>query len=164
MRALLDADPTAHFLVLTPDLSQAEEMARRLLPEGRCTIRAAAHAEVPRYLRASDLGLLLRAPDPINVVACPTKFAEFAMSGLPVLISDGIGDCSTFVAERKAGVVLAEPAPAAAVAGVAALRAEDGAARRARIAEAGRAQFSRQRHASALAEIYRRLVAESSSR
>ena len=164
VRGLLDADPDAFFLVLTPDLEAARSLAERSLPAGRYDIRKAAHADVPRFLRASDLGVLLRAPDPINIAACPTKFGEFAMTGLPVLISAGIGDCSGFVASERAGVVLERPDPAAAVRGVAALRSEPDAQRRARIAAAGVARFSRARHAAELAQIYRGLVGESSAR
>ena len=112
---------------------------------------------MPRHLRAADLGILLRAPDPLNEVACPTKFAEFMMSGLPVLISAGIGDCSRFVAEQNAGAVLDAPDPAAAAAAVARLRAEPDAARRARIGAAGRT-LSRQHYVGEMAALYRRMA------
>jgi glycosyltransferase involved in cell wall biosynthesis len=157
VRGLMDADPSVFFLVITPDLDEARALATRTLPAGRYEIRGAAHGEVPRYLRASDLGLLLRAPDPLNEVACPTKFAEYVMSGLPVLISAGIGDCSPFVAEHRAGAVLAAPDPAVAAKEVATIRREPEAARRARIAAAG-ATLSRQRYAAEMAALYRRLA------
>jgi glycosyltransferase involved in cell wall biosynthesis len=158
VRGLLADDPRAHFLVLTPDLEAARSLAEQRLPPGRYTLRSAAHRDVPRYLRAADLGILLRAADPINVAACPTKFGEFVMTGLPVLISAGIGDCSGFVAAQRAGVVLGAPDPEAAVRGVRALRAEPDAERRARVAAAGRERFSRQRHARELARVYRALA------
>ena len=164
VRGLLDADPQAFFLILTPDEGAARALAERRLPAGRYAIRSAQHREVPRFLRAADLGILLRAADPINVAACPTKFGEFVMTGLPVLISAGIGDCSGFVAAQRAGVVLEGPDPAAAVRGLRALRAEPETELRARIAAAGRARFSRQRHARELAALYRELASESSSR
>jgi glycosyltransferase involved in cell wall biosynthesis len=161
----MDADPAVFFLILTPDVDAASDLARRLLVEGRYRIRSASHAEVPGFLRASDLGILLRAPDPLNEVACPTKFAEYVMTGLPVLISAGIGDCSGFVATNRAGAVLAAPDPAAAVAAVAAraaaalarIRAEGDAARRARIAKAAE-RFARQRYARSMAALYRRIA------
>ena len=126
VRGLMDADPHVFFLVLTPDLAAATALAAKALPEGRYAIRTAAHAEVPGYLRAADLGVLLRAPDPLNEVACPTKFAEYILSGLPVLISSGIGDCSPFVGEHGAGAVLPTPDPRAAVAAVERIRSEPG--------------------------------------
>jgi glycosyltransferase involved in cell wall biosynthesis len=159
VRGILDSDPSAFFLVLTPDLEDARSLAAELLPEGRYQIRSALHAEVPRFLRAADLALLLRAPDPLNEVACPTKFAEYVMSGLPVLISPGIGDCSAFVAEHAAGAVLEAPEPPLAAAIVGRLRAEPQGPRRERIAAAG-AALSRQRYAGELASLYRRLAEE----
>jgi glycosyltransferase involved in cell wall biosynthesis len=157
VRGLMDADPDVFFLVLTPDVEEAQAMARDALPAGRYEIRSAAHGEVSRYLRAADAGILLRAPDPLNEVACPTKFAEYVMSGLPVLISAGIGDCSGFVQEWQAGAVLPEPDPAAAAAALRRIRDEAEGQRRRRIAEAGR-QLSRQRVARDLAALYRRVA------
>jgi glycosyltransferase involved in cell wall biosynthesis len=157
VRGLMDADASVFFLILTPDLDAAQALAARMLPEGRYAIRSARHDEVPRYLRAADLGVLLRAPDPLNEVACPTKFAEYVMTGLPVLISAGIGDCSPLVAAERAGAVLAAPDPSAAVAALAAIRAEPEAARRARIAAVGQ-RLSRQRFAREMAAFYRRIA------
>ncbi|MBS1107377.1 MAG: gfo [Deltaproteobacteria bacterium] len=152
-----DAEMLVYFLILTPDLEAAAEHAQRLLIPGRYKILSAAHAEVPGYLRASDLGMLLRAPDPLNEAACPTKFAEYVMTGLPVLISAGIGDCSGFVAQEGAGAVLPEPDPAAAVAALARIRAEEDVTRRTRIARAAE-RFARQRYAREMAQLYRRLA------
>lgn len=157
VRGLMDADPSVFFLVLTPDTDAASALARRMLPNGRYEIRSARHDEVPRYLCASDLGILLRAPDPTNEVACPTKFAEYVLSGLPVLISSGIGDCSPFVAQHGAGVVLDTPDPAEAVRAVAKLRDEPADARRARIGALGE-RLSRQRYAREMAALYRRIA------
>ena len=159
VRGLMDADPSVYFLILTPELEAAADHAQRLLIPGRYKILSAAHAEVPGYLRASDLGMLLRAPDPLNEAACPTKFAEYVMTGLPVLISAGIGDCSGFVAQEGAGAVLPEPDPAAAVAALARIRAEDDATRRTRIAKVAE-RFARQRYAREMAQLYRRLAEE----
>ncbi len=155
MRSFADV----HFVVLTPDADEARSLAAQTLPEGRYEVRSAPHAEVPRYLRAADLGLLFREPHPLNEVACPTKFAEYMMSGLPVLISAGIGDCSPFVTDHAAGVVMERPDPQAAVAAVSRLRAEPADARRARIASLAE-RFSRQRAAREMAELYLRLAGE----
>jgi len=157
VRGLMDADPSVFFLILTPDAEAAAALAERMLPEGRYAIRAARHDEVPRYLCAADLGILLRAPDPLNEVACPTKFAEYVMTGLPVLISAGIGDCSPLVERERAGGVLAAPDPRAAVAALAAIRSEPDDARRARIAAVGQ-RLSRQRYARDMAALYRRIA------
>jgi glycosyltransferase involved in cell wall biosynthesis len=164
VRGLMAADPSVHFLILTPDLEEARTLAAKSLPEGRWEVRTATHAEVPRHLRAADLGLLLREPDPLNEVACPTKFAEFMLCGLPVLISAGIGDCTRFIEENAAGVVLERPDPALAVSAMLRLRDEVPAVRRARIAAAAEGKFSRQRAAQTMAALYRKLAEDGAER
>jgi glycosyltransferase involved in cell wall biosynthesis len=157
MQGLMRAHSDLFFLVLTPDVPEAEALAKAALPEGRYEIRTARHAEVPRYLRAADLGLLLRAPHPLNEAACPTKFAEYVSCGVPVMISPGIGDCSGFVADHAAGVVLERPDPQLAAAALTLLREEPASPRRARIAGLAE-RFSRERAAGELAALYRRLA------
>ena len=157
VQGLMKAYEDVHFLVLTPDVDEGTRMAAAALPEGRYDVRSARHTEVPRFLRAADLGLLLREAHPLNEVACPTKFGEYVSCGLPVLISAGIGDCSRFVAENRAGVVLERPDPAVAVAALPTLRSEPSAERRARISSSA-GIFSRERAAREMAEVYRRLA------
>ncbi len=159
VHGMMQARPDVFFLVLTPDVTTATTLARAELPEGRYAIRSVAHSEVPRYLRAADLGLLLREPHPLNEVACPTKFAEYVLCGLPVLISPAIGDCSPFVAGERAGIVLERPEPADAVKALERLAAEPTEARRARIAGLGE-RFSRQRAARTMADLYQRLAGD----
>jgi len=154
---LMQSQPDVFFQILTPDVEEARRIAVAALPEGRYDVRSVTHAEVAPHLRAADLGLLLREAHPLNAVACPTKFAEYMMSGLPVLISPGIGDCSVFVAAQDAGVVLANLDPGTAAAALTRLRSEPAAARRERIAQAA-AGFSRQRAAREMAALYRRLA------
>lgn len=161
--ALLADDPRAYFLVLTPDVDAARTLAGAMLPPGRFEIRSVEHSDVPRHLRAADLGILLRAPDPINVAACPTKFGEFALTGLPTLISAGIGDCSGFVAANHAGAVLEEADPRLAVEAVRALRREPADALRARIGAAALERFAKRRHARELARLYRDVVSDKRS-
>ena len=48
----------------------------------------------------------MRADDPVNRVASPTKFAEYALCGLPVAISSGIGDYSERVVNESAGFLV----------------------------------------------------------
>lgn len=63
------------------------------------------HKDISDYLSAGDLGLLLREPSPVNESAAPTKFAEYVMSGLPIIVSSGIGDYSGLASEKNWGVV-----------------------------------------------------------
>ena len=62
--------------------------------------------EVQEYLLAADYGLLIRENTITNQVASPVKFAEYLSCGLPVIISDKLGDYSEFVVTNKCGYLL----------------------------------------------------------
>lgn len=107
---LRDRLPALHLLLLTPDRQAASELLGRCgMAEGDgVTVRSAGHAEVGGYLSAADLGLLLRDPHPLNRVASPTKFAEYALCGLPVLASRGIGDLDEIIRSHGLGETVGE--------------------------------------------------------
>jgi hypothetical protein len=69
------------------------------------------HQEALALLSACDYGLVIREPSVTNRVAAPTKFAEYLNAGLPVIISEGIGDYSDFVRNHRCGVVLEKNQP-----------------------------------------------------
>ena len=64
------------------------------------------HAQVLEVLPAADLGILLRAPSPVNFVSSPTKCGEYLASGVPVLTTAYAGDASRIISETSAGLVL----------------------------------------------------------
>jgi glycosyltransferase involved in cell wall biosynthesis len=106
LRDLMNIWDNLYFIVLTGQTEEAAKYAEENLPEGSYFIKQAPREEVPHYLNAADMGILLREHHPLNEVAAPTKFAEYIMTGLSVLISDNIGDYSDFVKENEMGIVL----------------------------------------------------------
>jgi glycosyltransferase involved in cell wall biosynthesis len=62
--------------------------------------------EVPLYLRASDVALAIIRPSYARRSASPTKFAEYLAAGLPVIITAGVGDVDTHIAESRGGALL----------------------------------------------------------
>jgi glycosyltransferase involved in cell wall biosynthesis len=106
MSRLLPMNEKNYFVMLTPALHEAKTLAEKFLREGTYSIRSVPHDQVPLYLMSSDMGILLRENHPLNQVAAPTKFAEYLMSGLPLIISENIGDYSNFVRDRKLGIVV----------------------------------------------------------
>jgi hypothetical protein len=62
--------------------------------------------EVYKYLNGADYGILFREDTIMNNVASPTKFAEYMLCGLPVLITEGVGDYSDFASKNKVGILL----------------------------------------------------------
>ena len=75
---------------------------------GQVQQRWLSHNEVKDNLNACDYGILIREDTVTNRVASPTKFAEYLSAGLPVIISENLGDYSRFTHENKCGIVLAD--------------------------------------------------------
>ncbi|MBE9566814.1 MAG: glycosyltransferase family 4 protein [Proteobacteria bacterium] len=105
------ARPDAHLLVLTPEVREASALIGAHLDADAYSITTARHGDVPIYLAAADIGLLLRRPTPRNAVASPTKFAEYIACGLPIAIGPGVGDYSELVADRRLGLVIDSDSP-----------------------------------------------------
>ena len=96
-------------------------------------LRSGRIAEFNDFLNAADFGFILRERNKINRVACPTKFAEYCLTGLPVIIGDAVPDC-TSLADLWGNRVLPEP--------TAILRRLDAAVDRARIMRLARAEVT----------------------
>ncbi len=86
-RVALAANQKARLIVLTPEVERARQICADL-PAGSVICKSVNHTEVNGYLNAADFGMLLRDCTPLNVVAFPTKFAEYAMTGLKVVMKE----------------------------------------------------------------------------
>lgn len=89
---IAEREADAVLLVLTPDLAKAEVILEARVP-GRYQLRHGKFDEINAYLNASDYAFMLRDPTPTNRVATPTKFAEYCLTGLPVIMSDAVEAC-----------------------------------------------------------------------
>ena len=98
--------PQTHLLLLTRDRVGALRWFGRLAQTGSMTLVESPYDEVGDYLAAADAALLLRRDDPVNRVACPVKFAEYVVSGLPVILTPRIGDLGEYVRETGHGVLV----------------------------------------------------------
>jgi glycosyltransferase involved in cell wall biosynthesis len=74
------------------------------LPADSYMLEEVAHSEVGKTIGIADAGLLLREEHPVNLVSSPTKFGEYLASGIPVILTDGIGDYSEMANELKVGI------------------------------------------------------------
>ena len=103
-----ELDPRTFALVLTqgPSASIAEELERRGFSRDDYRVVHAPPEEVPRYLRAADVGLVLVRPSFARRSMSPTKFAEYLAAGLPVIATGGIGDLDEHIAEGRVGALL----------------------------------------------------------
>ncbi len=101
---LLERDPRTRVLFLSGTDKAISDITRAF--PSQVTRRWVPHHEVRQMLAAGDYGLLLREARTTNRVAAPTKFAEYLAAGLPVLISEGIGDYTEFVQKHGCGHVI----------------------------------------------------------
>jgi glycosyltransferase involved in cell wall biosynthesis len=70
------------------------------------TVRSATHGEIPGWLSAADAGLALIRPTASECGSSPIKVSEYLAAGLPVVITDGIGDLSEAIDSSNLGVVV----------------------------------------------------------
>ncbi len=76
------------------------------VPEHAFKMKSVPHSAVPFNLQSASAGLLLRKKDPVNKVSSPTKFGEYLAAGVPVIMTEEIGDYSDLAIEKKVGCVL----------------------------------------------------------
>ena len=105
-RTLIEKGLNVHLIMITPEVVQGRQLLQESLPTGSYSIISAIHYEVAKWLNAADAGWLLRESNPVNKVAAPTKFAEYLLCGLPVIMTAEIGDYSALALRERLGVVL----------------------------------------------------------
>jgi hypothetical protein len=94
-------------LIVTPDIGRMREMCDGIAPAD-FQLHAGKIEEINGFLNAADAGFLLRAHNAINRAAFPTKFAEYCLAGLPVIIDDAVPDCAA-LADRWGNRLAPEP-------------------------------------------------------
>jgi hypothetical protein len=104
-RELNRLDKKMFFLMVTPYPKEAVPQFKAV-DQNDFTIVSASHHEVNDFLNAADIGLLIRAPHPLNEVASPTKFAEYALTGLFTVCTRNIGDTEAWISNYGLGTVI----------------------------------------------------------
>jgi len=105
---LLATNTSLYFICLTKDLSMIPVMLEKFpIDEHQmCVHYAKDHQEVNEFLNAADMGLIFRDDIITNRVSSPTKAAEYLLAGLPVMISENVGDYSDFIDSNYLGLVV----------------------------------------------------------
>lgn len=107
----------AHLLVVTMHPERMRYYREQAgVPESRLTVVSVLQHQVYDHLAAADCAFLVREPSLVNRVASPVKFAEYLAVGLPVLISEEVGDYSEQVQSNRLGMLLPMEQDGAAVA------------------------------------------------
>lgn len=100
--------PGFRMLVLTPmPAADVQGLAREAgFPQDRLVVATRPHADVPRYLCAADVAFAPIRPASSRRFASLVKVGEYWASGLPVVITEGIGEESDIIREHSAGAVV----------------------------------------------------------
>ncbi len=94
-------------IVLTPDNCALVEL--KLLKAGfsaeECRVVYAAHLDVPDYLSIADFAFATYKPSDSKKFLSPVKVGEYWACGLPVLLTEGVGDDSKIIETSGCGAV-----------------------------------------------------------
>ncbi len=103
-----EQDPRTFALILTQ--SPPEPVRERLrglgLKDEDFFVGKIAAADVPRYLKASDVSISFIKACYSKLSSSPTKIAEYLTSGLPVVCNTGVGDLDELMNTDRVGVVI----------------------------------------------------------
>lgn len=100
-------DSELYFICITPDISMAMQLAEKYsLNIAQYLIKSLEFREIPIYLNLADIGIIIRDDIMTNRVSSPTKIPEYLLTGLPIIMSDNIGDYSDFVKKYNLGVII----------------------------------------------------------
>ena len=103
-----ELDPSTYALFLTqtsPDLI-IPELRRRGFSDDDFFVGRVAPAEIPRYLRASDVGLSFVKAGYATASRSPTKIPEYLACGLPIIANPGVGDVDVLINHNGVGVLV----------------------------------------------------------
>ena len=103
-----DRIANSRFLFLS---AQTEELTKRLagrLPVNAYAVYSVPSKELSAHLSQCDFGVLFRTDHIVNRVSAPIKVKDYLIAGLPIIISDRVGDSSEFVRQNGFGIVLSD--------------------------------------------------------
>lgn len=98
----------ARLLVLSPDSPDSFHAVaeRQGVPKDAYEVRGATREEVAEWLCAADVGMALIAPFESKLACSPVKVGEYLSVGLPVVVTEHIGDFRAWVQDERLGVIL----------------------------------------------------------
>ncbi len=98
----------ATFLILTHSPRALVERALQGAPyASRVIVKDIPHADMPVWVSCADSGIAFYLPSYSRCATSPVKVAEYLACGLPIVMSDGIGDMSGYVTQFGLGVTVA---------------------------------------------------------
>jgi glycosyltransferase involved in cell wall biosynthesis len=108
---LQQLDGRGRMLVLTPTdpVLVHQGMLRHGIARSSVHVDHVSHDRVPEFLHAADVAFALYKGTPSSAYLSPIKNGEYWASGLPVLMTRGVGDDSDIIEEDEVGGALFDP-------------------------------------------------------
>lgn len=108
-RAVGERLSAARLLIVSGEAAETfhRAAARQQVRGDRYEVRRASREQVADYLTAADAGLALIRSAVCERGSSPIKIGEYLAAGLPVVMTDGIGDYSDWVRSNDLGVIVA---------------------------------------------------------
>ncbi|MEJ8756231.1 hypothetical protein WG947_04430 [Pontibacter sp. H259] len=99
--------PNFRLIILSPQ--PVEELTVQLqkynLDSDKVYLATVPHSEVPAYLSVADFAFATYKPGPSKKYLSPIKIGEYWANGLPVLLTEGVGDDSDIIKNEGGGAV-----------------------------------------------------------
>ncbi|HUR99734.1 MAG TPA: glycosyltransferase [Pyrinomonadaceae bacterium] len=106
--AAKEYDPRTLVMILTSRNHDqvAEKLRARGFKDSDFIVKSVSPAEVPRYLRATDLAVSFIKACYSKQSSSPTKIAEYLACGIPVIANRGVGDIDELIGGNGIGVLV----------------------------------------------------------
>jgi glycosyltransferase involved in cell wall biosynthesis len=101
-----------YLIILSPEqyhLWIANQIKIAGLPDDRILVKAVEHHEVPYYFAISDFAFATYKTGKSKAFLSPVKIGEYWAAGLPVVLTEGVGDEDQIIKENPAAGVLLNP-------------------------------------------------------
>ncbi len=97
--------PDFRLIILSPQEQRKiqQQLQRQQIDTSKVFVAAVPHEEVPQYLSAADFGFATYKPGPSKKYLSPVKIGEYWANGLPVLLTEGVGDDSDIIQNEGGG-------------------------------------------------------------
>lgn len=101
--------PDTFLYMLIPEYDHPvahEYLKKYQITDGNYLLEEVPHHMAGQRIGLADAGFLLREEHPVNRVSSPTKFGEYLAAGIPVILTEGIGDYSEMADIMNVGLTL----------------------------------------------------------
>ncbi len=97
-----------HLIILSPAVHHEHiraQLANFQLPVEKMHVAEVAHEQVADYLSASDFAFATYRPGKSKKYLSPIKVGEYWANGLPIMLTEGVGDDSSIIREEGGGAI-----------------------------------------------------------